>query len=76
LPMAGAICARQIGPRCPRLCGSHWLMSSKVMAYTYLTPSWVILWEIAMGNPAPALLVLVGVGLTMVALWMLLKQEG
>ena len=52
------------------------LPSSKVMAYTYLTPSWVILWEIAMGNPAPALLVLVGVGLTMVALWMLLKQEG
>jgi drug/metabolite transporter (DMT)-like permease len=51
------------------------LPSSKVMAYTYLTPSWVILWEIAMGNPAPALLVLVGVGLTMMALWMLLKQE-
>lgn len=50
------------------------LPSSKVMAYTYLTPSWVILWEIAMGQPVPGVLVLVGVGLTMAALLMLLKD--
>jgi len=52
------------------------LPSAKVMAYTYLTPSWVILWEIALGNGAPTGLVLAGVGLTMVALWMLLEDEG
>jgi len=46
-----------------------------VMAYTYLTPSWVILWEIALGNGVPNGLVLVGVGMTIVALWLLLKDE-
>lgn len=51
------------------------LPSAKVMAYTYLTPSWVILWEIALGNGAPAGLVLGGVALTVVALLMLLKSE-
>ncbi len=50
------------------------LPSSKVMAYTYLTPSWVILWEIALGQPVPAALVMVGVVLTIVALLMLLKN--
>lgn len=52
------------------------LPSSKVMAYTYLVPSWVILWEIGLGNGAPRGLVLAGIGLTVVALWMLLKDEG
>ncbi|CUK16045.1 carboxylate/amino acid/amine transporter [Ruegeria denitrificans] len=51
------------------------LPSAKVMAYTYLTPSWVILWEIALGNGAPVLLILVGVVLTCVALLMLLKAD-
>ncbi|MEO0390853.1 MAG: DMT family transporter [Pseudomonadota bacterium] len=51
------------------------LPSAKVMAYTYLTPSWVILWEIAMGNGAPPGLVLIGVALTVVALLMLLRDE-
>ncbi len=51
------------------------LPSAKVMAYTYLTPSWVILWEIALGNGAPAGLVLVGVALTVTALLMLLKPD-
>lgn len=51
------------------------LPASKVMAYTYLTPSWVILWEIALGQPAPAALVMVGVVLTMLALLMLLKDQ-
>ena len=30
------------------------LPSAKVMAYTYLTPSWVILWEMALGNDIPS----------------------
>lgn len=51
------------------------LPSAKVMAYTYLTPSWVILWEIALGNAMPGAAILVGVGLTVVALLMLLKPE-
>ena len=50
------------------------LPSSKVMAYTYLTPSWVILWEIALGQPVPAVLVLGGVALTVLALGLLLKE--
>ncbi len=50
------------------------LPSSKVMAYTYLTPSWVMVWGIALGGTAPPLLVLAGLGLTVVALLLLLKE--
>ncbi|MCF3595319.1 DMT family transporter [Rhodobacteraceae bacterium LMO-12] len=52
------------------------LPSAKVMAYTYLTPSWVIVWEIALGHDVPPLLVLGGVVITVVALLILLKDEG
>jgi drug/metabolite transporter (DMT)-like permease len=52
------------------------LPSAKVMAYTYLVPSWVIVWEIVMGNGVPSALVLGGVALTVLALWMLLRDEG
>ena len=55
--------------------GSLRLPSAKVMAYTYLTPSWVILWEIALGGVVPSALVLVGVGLTVIALLLLLRNE-
>lgn len=51
------------------------LPSAKVMAYTYLTPSWVLLWQAALGHPLPPLLVLGGVVLTTVALVLLLKDE-
>ncbi len=51
------------------------LPSSKVMAYTYLTPSWVILWELALGHGVPHLAVLGGVGLTLLALAMLLGRD-
>ncbi|MFN3824867.1 MAG: DMT family transporter [Pseudorhodobacter sp.] len=50
------------------------LPASKVMAYTYLTPAWVILWEIALLRGAPPPVVLGGVVLTVLALWMLLKD--
>jgi drug/metabolite transporter (DMT)-like permease len=49
------------------------LPASKVMAYTYLTPSWVILWEIALGHGAPPALILIGVAMTAAALLILLK---
>ena len=51
------------------------LPSAKVMAYTYLTPSWVILWELGMGNGAPPWTVLMGIALTVVALVLLLEQD-
>ena len=51
------------------------LPSAKVMAYTYLTPTWVLGWEAAFGHDLPRLLVLGGVMLTAVALVLLLKNE-
>ena len=51
------------------------LPSAKVMAYTYLVPSWVILWELAMGHGAPPATVAIGVALTIVALLLLLKDD-
>jgi drug/metabolite transporter (DMT)-like permease len=51
------------------------LPSAKVMAYTYLVPSWVILWQIALGLQGPGLAVLPGVGLTALALLLLLKDD-
>ncbi|PSL22279.1 DMT family transporter [Shimia abyssi] len=51
------------------------LPSAKVMAYTYLVPSWVAVWEIALGNGVPNVLVLGGVALTIVALLLLLRDE-
>lgn len=51
------------------------LPSAKVMAYSYLTPSWVILWEIALGNGVPRGLVLIGIAMTVVALVLLLRDE-
>jgi len=50
------------------------LPASKVMAYTYLTPAWVLVWEIALGQPSPPVLVLGGIGLTVVALMLLLRD--
>ncbi|MFX0545173.1 DMT family transporter [Roseovarius sp. S1116L3] len=51
------------------------LPSAKVMAYTYLLPSWVICWQAALGNPLPPVQVLAGVALTIAALLILLKNE-
>ena len=51
------------------------LPAAKVMAYTYLVPSWVIVWEVALGRGAPPIIVLGGVALTVLALALLLKDE-
>lgn len=51
------------------------LPAAKVMAYTYLTPAWVALWEIALGHGAPPGLIVIGVALTVVALAMLLAED-
>ncbi|MEM6761063.1 MAG: DMT family transporter [Pseudomonadota bacterium] len=55
--------------------GAMRLPAAKVMAYTYLTPSWVILWEVAFGNGLPGVLVWGGVALTVVALGLLLRDD-
>ncbi len=52
------------------------LPSAKVMAYTYLTPSWVILWQLALGHSAPPVAVVAGLALTAVALLLLLREDG
>ncbi|WP_422025352.1 DMT family transporter [Roseovarius sp.] len=51
------------------------LPSAKVMAYTYLTPTWVACWQAALGKGLPPGMVLLGVGMTVVALVLLLKDE-
>lgn len=51
------------------------LPSAKVMAYSYLTPAWVILWEIGLGSLLPAAHVLLGIGATIIALLMLLRND-
>ena len=51
------------------------LPSAKVMAYTYLVPTWVIMWELALGHAVPPWNVLGGVALTALALALLLKDE-
>jgi len=51
------------------------LPSSKVMAYTYLTPAWVILWEIGLGHGGPGAMALPGIGLIALALVMLLRED-
>ncbi len=51
------------------------LPSAKVMAYTYLTPSFVIVWEFALGHPASEIRILPGIAATVIALLILLKDE-
>ena len=51
------------------------LKAAKVMAYTYLIPSWVILWELALAGAVPPAILLPGVGLTIVALAILLRED-
>ncbi|WP_055081795.1 DMT family transporter [Jannaschia donghaensis] len=50
------------------------LPSAKVMAYTYLVPAWVTVWGIALGDAPPPVEMLIGVGLTILALVALLRD--
>lgn len=69
-----ALCASALTVMLLQYAGQR-LPSSKVMAYTYLTPAWIILWELALGHGGPSLLVLPGVALIVLALVMLLRQD-
>ena len=51
------------------------LPASKVMAYTYLVPAWVVAWGLALGQPAPPAIVGVGTALTLLALALLLGED-
>jgi drug/metabolite transporter (DMT)-like permease len=51
------------------------LPAAKVMAYTYLVPAWVILWEMALGHGHPPLATLGGLALILLALYLLLETE-
>ena len=50
------------------------LPASKVMAYTYVTPAWVIIWDRVVGHPWPTFWVMAGVAICCVALILLLKE--
>ena len=50
------------------------LKAAKVMAYTYLVPAWVIVWEVALGGPMVSATVVAGIALVIVALIMLLTD--
>ena len=51
------------------------LPSAKVMAYTYLTPSWVILWQLTWEGTLPGTGVIGGILLSVVALGLLLRAN-
>lgn len=51
------------------------LKAARVMAYTYLTPSFVILWEISLGAGAPPPALLPGIALSCLALLMLFRPD-
>lgn len=50
------------------------LPAAKVMAYGYLVPSFVILWEVALGHGLAAATVMLGVAATVLAMLLLLKD--
>lgn len=54
--------------------GNLRLTGAKVMAYSYLVPTWVIVWNLALGRGIPEPGILVGVALTIVAMLMLLRD--
>ncbi len=69
-----SVCATASSFFCVQYATLH-LPSAKVMAYTYLIPSWVILWELAFGSELPQFVILLGVAATIVALVMLLADR-
>ena len=67
--MATGVTTFLIGYASPRLNGP------RIMAYTYLVPSWVIGWELILGGTAPPAIVLGGIALTILALLLLLRPD-
>ena len=55
--------------------GNQRLPASKVMAYSYLTPAWVLLIDLVLGRPLPGLAVLPGIGLILMTQLLLLRDD-
>lgn len=51
------------------------LPAAKVMAYTFLTPTWVIVWEVLLGQDFPSTSILLGIVATIIALILLLRED-
>ena len=59
---------------CLQFASMH-LPAANVMAYTYLTPTWVLLWEILLGHDMPPFWIWGGVLLTVVSVIVLLRAS-
>lgn len=55
--------------------GNQRLPASKVMAYSYLTPAWVLAIDLVLGRPMPGLAVLPGIGLILLTQLLLLRED-
>jgi len=51
------------------------LHASRVLAYTYLTPVWIIVWEMVLGHGVPGAMIVPGIALIAAALLILLRAE-
>jgi drug/metabolite transporter (DMT)-like permease len=69
-----AVFATAVTPVCLQFASMH-LPAANVMAYTYLTPTWVSLWEILLGHDMPPLRIWGGVLLPAVSDIVLLRAS-
>ena len=69
-----AVFATAVTSVCLQFASMH-LPAANVMAYTYLTPTWVLLWEIFLGHDMPPFWIWGGVLLTAVSVIVLLRAS-
>ena len=69
-----AVFATAVTSVCLQFASMH-LPVANVMAYTYLTPTWVLLWEILLGHDMPPFWIWGGVLLTAVSVIVLLRAS-
>ena len=69
-----AVFATAVTSVCLQFASMH-LPVANVMAYTYLTPTWVLLWEIFLGHDVPPFWIWGGVLLTAVSVIVLLRAS-
>lgn len=69
-----AVFATAVTSVCLQFASMH-LPAANVMAYTYLTPTWVLLWEILLGHDMPPFWIWGGVLLTAVSVIVLLRAS-
>ena len=69
-----AVFATAVTSVCLQFASMH-LPAANVMAYTYLTPTWVLLWEIFLGHDVPPFWIWGGVLLTAVSVIVLLRAS-